>query len=65
MKVIIWVGCIFLYSLCTVFLRYAGIILGGLPTMLLFGTTGLLATMLCRGWDKLTGKSNKEGETEK
>lgn len=51
MKVLIWIGCLFAKGIVVTLLGYAGIILGGLPTVLLFVATCWLADTLCRKWD--------------
>ena len=58
MKALIWIGCIFLLSLCTVLLRYQGIILGGIPTGLMYAGAIAIARGLCKAWD--ARKNNKE-----
>ncbi len=52
MKVLIWFGCIFGLSLFIVILKNAGIILGGIPTALLYGGMYWSARMLCKKWDE-------------
>lgn len=51
MKVLIWLGCAFLYSLVTVGLSSIGIYLGGLPTIALGALMFALARALCKAWD--------------
>ena len=51
MKVFIWIGCLFANSVVVVLFGYAGILLGAVPTMLLYGATFWLASTLCRKWD--------------
>lgn len=51
MKVLIWFFCISLCSIFVVFLGYAGIRLGGIPTMLLYGGMWWTARTLCKKWD--------------
>ena len=52
MKVLIWLGCIFGYSILMVTLSNSGIMLGGLPTALLFAGMIGIAGRLCRNLDK-------------
>ncbi len=46
MKVIIWVVCVFVYALIQTLLTESGIILGGIPTAILFGTMMYVARTL-------------------
>ena len=57
MKVLIWIACFFAMVLIRLFFQYMGIILGGIPTALLFGATWWAATRLCKIWDE--HKKNK------
>ena len=52
MKVLIWFLCIFANALITVLAKENGIILGAIPTIVLFGGMFWLATALCKAWDK-------------
>lgn len=52
MKILIWFICIFVNSLITVLLKYAGFMLGGIPTAIFAGLTIWLACVLCKKWDK-------------
>ena len=65
-KAMIWMGCIFCFSLVTVFARNSGIILGAIPTTLLFAGMCWLARTLCEKWDpqdkQTTETEHKEGE---
>ena len=51
MKFLIWFACVFVCALIRVFLEYAGIILGAIPTGLLVGLTVWIAQWLCKRWD--------------
>ena len=51
MKVLIWCLCFFANALITTILKQSGIMLGGIPTMLLFAGTIALARILCKNWD--------------
>lgn len=59
MKVLIWFLCILAYSIITTLIKECGIILGGIPTVILFGGTMWLARTLCTKWDE-----HKETKTE-
>ncbi len=52
MKVLIWVLCIFANAFITTLFKESGIILGGIPTVILFAITLWLARTLCKMWDK-------------
>lgn len=52
MKLLIWVACAFVLSLITVSLKYAGILLGFIPTFILGSLTFWTARTLCKKWDK-------------
>ena len=61
MKVLIWIGCFFVNALITTILKESGIILGGIPTVILYGVTVVVAPFLCKKWDE--HKGHKEPET--
>ncbi len=46
MKVFIWVVCVFVYALIQTLLTESGIILGGIPTAILFATMMYVARTL-------------------
>lgn len=52
MKVLIWFLCILAVSTVKVLLQSAGIILGAIPTILLYGGGFWLGSTLCKAWDK-------------
>lgn len=53
MKVLIWLGCIIVYSAVVTALRFAGVLLGGIPTVLLALLLVFLpAPALCKWWAK-------------
>lgn len=52
MKVLIWILCIFANALITTILKESGILLGAIPTMILFGAMLWLARTLCKKWDE-------------
>ena len=60
MKVLIWFLCIFANALITTLIKEAGVILGGIPTALMFAATLWLARTLCKKWDE--HKENKAAE---
>ena len=60
MKALIWIGCIFSLSLCMTLIKNGGIILGGIPTALMFGAMWWLARTLCKKWD-----ARKKNDAEK
>ena len=63
MKALIWIGCIFTLSLCFVMIKNAGIILGGIPSALMFGGMWWIASSLCKKWDSRKERNtNKEDE---
>ncbi len=62
MKVIIWLACFFVNALITTAFRSNGILLGAIPTVLLFSATVWVARALCRKWDD--HKGNKELEKQ-
>ena len=63
MKALIWIGCIFTLSLCFVMIKNVGIILGGIPSALMFGGMWWIASFLCKKWDgRKERKMNKEDE---
>ena len=64
MKALIWIGCIFSLSLCMVLIKYCGIILGGIPSALMFGGMWWLATTLCKKWDAGKNNDNRENDDE-
>ena len=66
MKTLIWVGCIFVLSISTLLIKNVGIVMGGIPTVLMFGGMWWLAQTLSAKWDEKTRKSSDdEEETEK
>ncbi len=52
MKFLIWILCFSCNALITNLLRYSGVILGDIPTCILFLITLWTAKFLCRKWDK-------------
>lgn len=61
MKALIWIGCVVSLSLCTVLIRYCGIVLGGIPSALMFAGMWWLATTLCKKWD---ARKQQNGDEE-
>ena len=64
MKALIWIGCIFSLSLCTVLIKNCGIILGGIPSSLMFGGMWWLATTLCKKWDARKKNNDNKGDND-
>ena len=62
MKVLIWILCIFANALITTILKESGILLGAIPTMILFGAMLWLARTLCKKWDEHTGRGDDNGK---
>ena len=52
MKAIIWIVCIVALSTCMVLIKNCGIILGGIPSALMFGGMLWLAKKLCSKLDE-------------
>lgn len=51
MKVLIWFVSFFCMAVIQMIIKDSGIILGGIPTALLFGLTWFVAQKLCKIWD--------------
>lgn len=51
MKVLIYIGCFFVMVLIQVFFKNSGVILGGVPMVLLYLGTLAAAGGLCKLWD--------------
>ena len=66
MKVLIWFGCFFTLSLVVTALRGSGIILGFVPTFLLYAAAALIARLLCLkiDADKIKNKAKKANMSE-
>lgn len=58
MKFLIWFLCIFANALITTLIKETGVILGAIPTVILYGATIWLARTLCKKWEE--HKENKE-----
>ncbi len=56
MKVLIWFLCILGMSIIITLIKEAGVVLGGIPTALLYAAMFWLARTLCRKWDEYHGK---------
>lgn len=61
MKILIWIICLFLNALITTIFKENGIGLGAIPTVILYGMTILLATTLCKLWDKHKNQKLENG----
>lgn len=62
MKVLIWFLCILANALIIAIFKTNGILLGGVPTMILFGLMFWTARTLCRKWEKHNGRGDDNGE---
>ena len=62
MKGLIWFLCIFANALITTILKESGILLGAIPTMILFAAMLWLARTLCKKWDEHKGRGGEDGE---
>lgn len=51
MKILIWLFCAFIYGLIVTTLSHVGILLGGLPTVILAGLLMSLAKHMCKKYD--------------
>lgn len=58
MKFLIWFLCIFANALIATLIKETGVILGAIPTVVLYGATIWLSRTLCKKWDE--HKENKE-----
>ena len=52
MRALIWIGCIFANAIITTLFKQNGIILGAIPTVLLYLGAVYLARYLCGLWDE-------------
>ncbi len=52
MKVFIWCICLLSVSFFIQFLKVHGVLLGAIPTFLLYGAALWLIHVLCRKWDE-------------
>ncbi len=52
MKIVIWIGCIFAAALIQTAIAGSGMMLGAIPTALLFLGAMAAARALCRKWDE-------------
>lgn len=52
MKVLIWTGYYLLYAIVVSIIRGQGYILGGIPTMILFGLVSWAASASCKAYDR-------------
>ena len=51
-KCLIWLGFLFVSSAITTGLAYAGVLLGGVPTILLFAVACYAARSCCKAYDR-------------
>lgn len=52
MKIFIWFFCILIFSIIETLLKAKGILLGAIPTVLLFSAAISIAKYFCRIWDE-------------
>ena len=64
MKALIWIGCITSLSVCTVLIKRCGIILGGIPSAIMFGCMMWVATTLSKKYDNRKNKKKSENTKE-
>lgn len=66
MKIFIWFLCILANAIITTVIKESGVILGAIPSVLLFGGTMWLARTLCKKWDehKQTNTSEQNAPTQ-
>ena len=60
MKVLIWVGCLFVYVIIQTAFQASGIMLGAIPTVILFSIAGWSARTLCKKWDEYSYEKGRE-----
>ena len=64
MKILIWIGCVVVYSVVVTALKFGGVYLGALPVALLFLLLVLLpAPALCRVIDKKRSAGGESGKS--
>lgn len=64
MVAFIWIACFFCLVMAQVLIKYQGVILGAIPTMLMYGFTIWLAHTLSDKWKKRKKSKNKPDESE-
>ena len=62
MKGLIWFMCVVANAVFTIIFNANGILLGAIPTMILFGTTFWLARTLCKKWDENKWRGDNDGK---
>ena len=65
MKAVIWILCIAFIAVVQTVCRSSGIILGGIPTMILYGGSVYVAFTLCNAYDKRKGGSGAASQADK
>ena len=65
MKILIWTGIMLIPSIIATLVKDSGILLGGIPTAILYGTAFWLANKLCKkyDWHRVAKKASKAGMT--
>lgn len=64
MKFLIYFGCFVVLSVIQTLIRNAGIILGGVPTVLLWSLTYWIAKNLSKAWEAKHGTNTEEQHCE-
>lgn len=62
MKILIWGVCILVVAIIQVMAENAGIILGAIPAVILYGGMFWVAQTLCKAWDKKKAAQNPAEE---
>ncbi len=63
MHFLIWFGCLMVDVMITVILKNCGVILGGVPTIILYSITIGMAPLICRKWDRRKSDSKEQAAT--
>ena len=64
MKALIWFGCIFFIAVIQTIFRQSGVVLGAIPTVILYGGMLWLETHLCKKYDESKSSSQDESESD-
>lgn len=64
MVAFIWIACFFCLVMAQVLIKYQGVILGAIPTMILYGATIWLARTLSSLWKKHKKAKNEQVESK-
>ena len=63
MKALIWFGCVLFVAVIQTVFRQSGIMLGAIPTVILYGGMIWLATYLCKKYDESKASSQDKSES--